>query len=522
MSAPADSATHTALPEATRAPEEQERRISPDSFRATLDKNAQLRLGLQRRANVNLRHHARRALVRFSVLVMADFAAFYVMRGLIRLVRDHAAMGPEVAREFSQLLPRGFMNGWQFAAALLIGLFVTGNYREGDRRRDVGRLFLGTALAAALPLWMDIWTRGVGVVLIWYLSAVLSMWLALVADRLTVDRIVALVRDPRRDAIRALFVGTSEECAKAATSPAFAESSDFIDVGFVDAAEEPAGRALGGLQDLSEIIQRVRAEGVIVCGYLGDEAFNRVVDTALIAGCRLMSVPRTSAIGGVTPSVVWRRGEAIVDLSAPTLRGQQLVVKRAMDVVLSVLGMIVLSPLFVLLAALVKLDSRGPVFFRQFRVGQGGRVFRITKFRTMRPDAEARKQDLVSDSIYQDRRLFKVVNDPRTTPMGRFLRRTSLDELPQLWNVLRGEMSLVGPRPPVPSEVALYEFHHYARFEVKPGITGPWQVNGRNEVTDFEHVVRLETAYIRDWSLWKDLFILARTVPVVINMRGAH
>ncbi|MGH7712878.1 MAG: sugar transferase, partial [Gemmatimonadaceae bacterium] len=130
--------------------------------------------------------------------------------------------------------------------------------------------------------------------------------------------------------------------------------------------------------------------------------------------------------------------------------------------------------------------------------------------------------ELLERSIYSDRRLFKIPNDPRITKVGRWLRRTSLDELPQLVNVLKGEMSLVGPRPPLPCEVELYEAHHYARFDVKPGITGPWQVAGRNEVTDFERVVTLETEYIRSWSILKDLVILLRTIPAVLEMRGAH
>jgi len=161
------------------------------------------------------------------------------------------------------------------------------------------------------------------------------------------------------------------------------------------------------------------------------------------------------------------------------------------------------------------------VFFRQDRVGGGGRRFRIIKFRTMVDGAEKRRDDLLSQSVYSDPRLFKMPDDPRMTRLGRWLRRTSLDELPQLVNVLRGDMSLVGPRPPLPSEVALYEQHHYARFDVKPGITGPWQVAGRNGVTAFEEVIGLETAYIQNWSVWADLQLLVKTVPVVVRMRGA-
>ena len=196
--------------------------------------------------------------------------------------------------------------------------------------------------------------------------------------------------------------------------------------------------------------------------------------------------------------------------------------KRTLDLTGATVGLVVLSPVFLVLALLVKLDSPGPVFFRQPRVGRGGRCFRIIKFRTMRLGADAQQAGLLAQNIYRDPRLFKIVRDPRVTRVGRWLRRISADELPQLWNVLRGEMSLVGPRPPLPSEVERYEAHNYARFDVKPGITGPWQVSGRNEITDFERVITLETEYIRGWSLARDLWILCRTVPAVLARRGAH
>jgi len=193
-----------------------------------------------------------------------------------------------------------------------------------------------------------------------------------------------------------------------------------------------------------------------------------------------------------------------------------------LDTVGAGIGLIVLSPLLALVAMVVKAASPGPMFFTQERVGQGGRKFRIIKFRTMVDGAEKHRDQLLSRSLYGDGRLFKVPDDPRITPLGRWLRRTSIDELPQLVNVLRGEMSLVGPRPPLPSEVSLYEAHHYARFDVKPGMTGPWQVAGRNQVTDFEKVVALETQYIREWSILTDVAVLARTAWVVVGMRGAH
>jgi lipopolysaccharide/colanic/teichoic acid biosynthesis glycosyltransferase len=223
----------------------------------------------------------------------------------------------------------------------------------------------------------------------------------------------------------------------------------------------------------------------------------------------------------VESQTIWRRGAPLISLNRPGLRGRQLLVKRSLDILVSGLGMVLLSPLFLIVALAVYVSSPGPIFFRQTRVGLGGKLFNIMKFRSMVDDAEARRTDISSLSVYSDLRLFKVKDDPRVTPIGAFLRRTSLDELPQLWNALMGNMSLVGPRPPLPSEVELYEEHHYTRFDVKPGITGPWQVNGRNLITDFEEVIRLETDYIREWTIWKDLGLLLKTVPAVLYMRGA-
>jgi exopolysaccharide biosynthesis polyprenyl glycosylphosphotransferase len=243
---------------------------------------------------------------------------------------------------------------------------------------------------------------------------------------------------------------------------------------------------------------------------------------ALATGCRVLKLPSGIGVPGVQPEIVWRRGQPLVELTAPSLRGWQLALKRLMDVVGALVGLVLFSPLLAWIALRIKLDSPGPVLFRQERVGQEGRRFRILKFRTMAVDAEQHREELRARSLYTDARLFKVRDDPRVTRVGRWLRRMSLDELPQLINVLKGAMSFVGPRPPLPCEVELYETHHYARFDVKPGMTGPWQVGGRNDVVDFEEIVRLETAYIRRWSLWADIVILLSTIPAVFRMRGAH
>jgi exopolysaccharide biosynthesis polyprenyl glycosylphosphotransferase len=226
-------------------------------------------------------------------------------------------------------------------------------------------------------------------------------------------------------------------------------------------------------------------------------------------------------IAGVDPAMVWRRGQPLVELTAPSLHGWQLAIKRAVDVIAAALGLTLALPVMVAIAVAIKLDSRGPVVFRQERAGWGGRRFRMLKFRTMNVGADAEKPALAHLNQTGDARLFKIPNDPRVTRLGRWLRRWSLDELPQLWNVLVGDMSLVGPRPFFETDLAAYEDHHFGRLGARPGITGLWQVSGRSAIMDFEEVVRLDTQYIREWSLLLDVAILWRTLPVVIRRRGA-
>jgi lipopolysaccharide/colanic/teichoic acid biosynthesis glycosyltransferase len=201
---------------------------------------------------------------------------------------------------------------------------------------------------------------------------------------------------------------------------------------------------------------------------------------------------------------------------------QQLMIKRVVDIVGASIGLLLLSPVFLLLALLIKLDSRGPILFQQQRVGLGGRVFGMFKFRTMSQDAEEKKADLAHLNQTGDPRLFKIPNDPRITRVGAWLRRWSLDEFPQLLNVFLGDMSLVGPRPFFPEDLAQYEAHHFDRLGASPGMTGLWQVSGRSAVGDFEEVVRLDREYIEKWSLALDLRILTLTIPAVFRRTGAY
>jgi lipopolysaccharide/colanic/teichoic acid biosynthesis glycosyltransferase len=208
---------------------------------------------------------------------------------------------------------------------------------------------------------------------------------------------------------------------------------------------------------------------------------------------------------------------------APALATRS-VVKRAMDLAGSIGGLMMLSPLLALVGLLVRLESRGPVLFRQPRMGLNGRVFVCLKFRTMVPDAEQRLRDLEARNESAGGVLFKIKDDPRITPLGRFLRRTSLDELPQLWNVLVGEMSLVGPRPLQlrdSERLASLDLQLYAqRLSVVPGITGPWQVAGRSNL-DSHRMVNLDIEYVTNWSMATDLQILFKTIAVVLGGKGA-
>ncbi|MDT8422030.1 MAG: sugar transferase [Desulfuromonadales bacterium] len=210
----------------------------------------------------------------------------------------------------------------------------------------------------------------------------------------------------------------------------------------------------------------------------------------------------------------------ILTFHVKCLDAQQLFLKRVVDIVGSLVGLAIMILLLPVIALAIRLDSPGPLFFGQKRVGMNGRIFKCWKFRSMHIDAEECKQALLEQNEMNGA-IFKIKDDPRVTRVGRFLRKASLDELPQFWNVLKGEMSLVGTRPPTPEEVSQYENWHRRRICIKPGITGLWQVSGRNQIDDFDEIVRLDLAYIDNWSLWLDIKLLLKTCWVVLCRRGA-
>lgn len=246
--------------------------------------------------------------------------------------------------------------------------------------------------------------------------------------------------------------------------------------------------------------------------------------TELLHRCRELSLkvsmlPSLAEALGSNVAIDDIEGVTVLGVNPPWLPRSSRALKRLMDIAIAAPLLVICTPLLVVLAVAVKLDSRGPVLFAQERVGRAGRRFRVLKLRTMVPDAEQRRAELVASS--QDPNWLLVDHDPRITRIGGILRRSSLDELPQLWNVLRGEMSLVGPRPLIPSEDERVEGRARGRLDLTPGITGYWQVLGRTRIP-FEEMVKLDYLYVMNWSLWEDVRLMLRTLPAMIGRRGAN
>jgi len=274
-------------------------------------------------------------------------------------------------------------------------------------------------------------------------------------------------------------------------------------------------------QNAAEAILRLRADAVAVADTAslnGD--LRRLAWSLEGTGIDLIVAPALTDVAG--PRIVTRpvAGLPLLHVEEPRLSGFHRVIKEVFDRGASALALVVLSPLLVAVAIVIRLTSRGPAMFRQTRVGRDGHHFTIRKFRTMRHGAELEVDQLAHANAIDDV-LFKIRDDPRCTPIGRRLRRFSIDELPQLWNVLTGDMSIVGPRPPLPTEVEGYDEHVRRRLMVKPGLTGLWQVSGRSDLA-WEETVRLDLYYVENWSPALDVLILWKTVSAVIRGRGAY
>jgi exopolysaccharide biosynthesis polyprenyl glycosylphosphotransferase len=300
-----------------------------------------------------------------------------------------------------------------------------------------------------------------------------------------------------------------------------------IPVGIVDDDVHDIGTPdlpwLGRFSDLKAIIDAQNIDRVII-------AFSRVDHEDLLeairasrdAGVAVDVVPRLFEFLDGVRALDQIGGLPLLSIGVPVLASSSVAAKRVLDVVGSGSLILLFSPLMIVTAIAIKLESRGPVFFRQPRAGRGNKSFRLIKFRSMYTDAEQRKKELKGMNEAEDGVMFKIREDPRVTRVGRTIRRFSIDELPQLFNVLKGEMSLVGPRPLIFPETAALEKHwHLRRLELRPGITGPWQIYGRSQ-SPFQEMVRFDYQYVAGWSLARDIEILLATLPAVMSGRGAY
>jgi exopolysaccharide biosynthesis polyprenyl glycosylphosphotransferase len=344
-----------------------------------------------------------------------------------------------------------------------------------------------------------------------------------------VIKAVVLSRQRRRGGAveRVLIVGAGEAGRMIMRNLVAHPEYGYQVVGFVDDNPDKGrtdiGRlqALGSVDNLPRVLEEQLIDEVIIA--LPWQAHRKII--RLIGECQRVDVrariiPDLFQLSMTQVDVDDINGIPLIGLREVRLRGFNLAVKRVVDVLLAIVTLLLVSPLLLLVAVAIRLDSPGPVLFQQQRVGRGGRTFELLKFRSMVEGADAEREAL-TQVVGVDGRRFKLKDDPRVTRVGRILRRSSLDELPQFLNVLRGDMSVVGPRPGLSEEVARYHEWHKQRLGVVPGLTGLWQVSGRSEIP-FDEMVLLDVYYIENWSLGLDLRILVQTIPSVLLGRGAY
>ena len=283
-------------------------------------------------------------------------------------------------------------------------------------------------------------------------------------------------------------------------------------------------RYIGCLRDLEELIRTYKIDQVYIIQKHGDELpfTQQYVDLCIDMGVTVRLVVDFYKRRRASSYVSTVGTYPILAYHTVSLNTYEKVLKRIMDIIGGLAGVILTSPIMLVTAIAIKLDSKGPVLFKQTRVGQNGRHFKIYKFRSMYMDAEEQKKELMAQNEVKGGVMFKMKDDPRVTRVGKFIRKTSIDEFPQFFNVVQGTMSLVGTRPPTLDEVEKYQRKQWRRISIKPGITGMWQVSGRSKVQDFDEIVELDTDYIDSWTLWLDMKIILKTVLVLLKHDEAY
>ncbi len=464
------------------------------------------------------RARTRRTATAKAAMALADAAALALAMFIAYQVGEVASIGSSLHAADYVIAACAAIPVWLLVFARY-GLYAS--RRVSTRLQEFRGLFhalvIGTALLAvgAYLLETQIARR-------WVLLTLLLAGPIVVCEREITRRVFARMR--RRGMFRrtVLIVGANEEGRSIAKLLEDTPSLGYRVIGFVDDTARSNGVAvLGKTCDAAALAVSNGATSAIVATTAIDaESSNRIARQLIDAG---VHVELSSSLRDIRADrlVVRSIGPYPVVYLEPVRRGGwRAVAKRTFDIVMSATALFLLSPFMFFIAVAIKFDSRGPVFFRQRRVGRNGDLFTIYKFRTMVADAERRLSELEAQNE-ADGVLFKMRDDPRVTRVGKLLRRISLDELPQFWNVLRGEMSLVGPRPALPHEALLWAPALRQRLRVKPGVTGMWQVSGRSN-SSFEAYARHDLFYVDNWSLVTDLAIIGRTIPTLLRRDGAY
>lgn len=457
------------------------------------------------------------------LLINVAFAIAYFMRYELEWIR---AVAEAYYVPYRAYIPVSLL----LTVILLIVFKVEGVYvqRRGTSWLDeTYNIFTSTLIGMAIMIFLFFLYRAAFYSRLIFLYAVLLVPGFLSLSRLGERQIRARLRRRGVGVDRVLIVGAGEVGRAIMRSILARPELGYQPAGFVDDNPKKQKtdigpfKALGSTADLPTLLAREGVDEVIISlPWMSHRKVLNIIGESQREGVRARFVPDLLQMSLSQVAADQINGIPLIGIKEPPLTGWKMALKRLLDIAVSGTALLLLSPLMCLIAVLIKLESPGPILFRQTRLARGGKPFTCYKFRSMRQEAEQERAQLENLNEAKGP-IFKIRDDPRCTRLGRICRRFSLDELPQLINVFRGDISLVGPRPPLPSEVDRYEDWHHERLNIPSGITGLWQVMGRSDLS-FDEMVMLDLFYAENWSLWLDFKILLRTVPTVLFGRGAY
>ena len=456
-----------------------------------------------------------------AALVVLDVAGLALGIYLALVIRQVVSGDGDIL--WSLLWRDGPAEWLKFVAPVTILVFAqSGLYRQRELRPGAGRI-----LACLIVVALIVLAFGIGTGYDFSTSGLIPT--SVLASAVAIGLLRAAYESATLEVMRAagirrrvVLVGSGESLVRLRASLESARSGlTYEFVGVVAPDVVPGFRLLGPRAELPSVLDHVKPDEVILAEADFDErTVLEVVEQAHRQGIKVRLAPDTTELLVQRGEYVPGQGAPLFELRPPVLTGWDWAVKRGFDLLVSALVVVVGFPLWALIALAIKLDSRGPIFFVDRRIGVGEREFPMLKFRTMVADAPALQPDLEAENEAAGA-LFKIRDDPRVTRVGRFLRRFSLDEIPQVLDVLKGHMSLVGPRPLPLRDYKLLEDWHRRRYRVLPGMTGLWQISGRSGLS-FDDLVRLDFTYLENWSIWLDISIIVKTIPAVITRRGAY